>query len=122
MDNIETVGERKCILFERDIRDQKGPWAPGWYLNRCHQCGKQFVGDKLARMCAPCAYEDPPNTQIHVGLVLQPKEHLQDWPDEKAEVVRHDLKLGWFIVVGDNFSRWYKDEADIWKDFDEIKK
>lgn len=41
-----------------DKRPQWGWWAPGNYENKCHICEKQFLGDKRARECAPCAYGD----------------------------------------------------------------
>lgn len=41
-----------------DKRPQLGPWAPGNYYNTCAHCQTQFLGDKRARMCAPCAYGD----------------------------------------------------------------
>ena len=48
----------------QDKRDQKGSWAPGNYMNTCFSCKKPFIGDKLARMCAPCAYGDEDNTGV----------------------------------------------------------
>lgn len=32
-----------------------GGFAPGWYSNKCASCGEEFMGDKLARQCEPCA-------------------------------------------------------------------
>jgi len=49
------------LLEERDMRPQRSAWAPGGYLCRCVICKKEFVGDKRAVCCAPCAY-DPINT------------------------------------------------------------
>jgi len=39
-----------------DDRPKKGLWAAGNYFGTCCECNKQFIGDKRARMCAPCAY------------------------------------------------------------------
>ncbi|UTU07968.1 hypothetical protein CcrC1_gp282 [Caulobacter phage C1] len=30
-------------------------WAPGDYFSRCHVCDQQFIGDKRAISCHPCA-------------------------------------------------------------------
>lgn len=43
--------------MERDIRPQKGMWAPGFYLITCHECGDKFLGDKRAMICSDCAYK-----------------------------------------------------------------
>lgn len=32
-----------------------GGFAPGYYSNKCSSCGEEFMGDKLARQCEPCA-------------------------------------------------------------------
>ena len=41
-----------------DQRPQKDFWAPGEYLTKCTTCRQQFIGDKRAAQCAPCAYGD----------------------------------------------------------------
>ena len=47
------------VLFsEVDRRPRKDWWAPGDYFGRCVICGQQFIGDKRAGHCAPCAYGD----------------------------------------------------------------
>ena len=35
-----------------------GGYAPGSYLCHCGSCDKQFMGDKRAFQCAPCAVAD----------------------------------------------------------------
>lgn len=30
-------------------------YAPGYYSNKCVNCKEEFMGDKLARQCEPCA-------------------------------------------------------------------
>lgn len=32
-----------------------GAFAPGNYMNNCVSCGEDFMGDKYARQCEPCA-------------------------------------------------------------------
>ena len=32
-----------------------GAYAPGHYCSKCISCDKQFMGDKYARQCEPCA-------------------------------------------------------------------
>ena len=44
-------------MIKRDERPRLKMWAPGNYMNICTTCGISFCGDKLARQCAPCAYE-----------------------------------------------------------------
>lgn len=45
-------------LGEFDQRPQRFAWAPGNYSCKCWTCGKAFIGDKRAALCAPCAYND----------------------------------------------------------------
>lgn len=40
----------------RDVRPQRGFWAPGRYRNTCSLCDEEFIGDKRAKVCADCAY------------------------------------------------------------------
>lgn len=46
-------------IWKEDSRPQRGAWAPGSYLSRCHVCQEQFIGDKRAYSCADCAYGLP---------------------------------------------------------------
>ena len=32
-----------------------GGYAPGNYYSECVNCKEEFIGDKLARQCEPCA-------------------------------------------------------------------
>jgi hypothetical protein len=32
-----------------------GAYAPGYYMNKCIDCEQEFMGDKRARQCEPCA-------------------------------------------------------------------
>lgn len=49
------------LLVNMDARPARYGWAPGSYICRCHDCKEQFIGDKRAILCAPCAYMRPPN-------------------------------------------------------------
>lgn len=42
--------------WKEDQRPKRGFWAPGEYVNRCTRCHEQFIGDKMAMICADCAY------------------------------------------------------------------
>lgn len=53
MDNLPT---------KTDQRPARYGWAPGAYICRCFDCKEQFIGDKKAILCAPCAYMRPPNS------------------------------------------------------------
>ena len=46
------------LFPDRDTRPQCYAWAPGTYGHKCSECDKEFLGDKLASMCAPCAFGD----------------------------------------------------------------
>lgn len=50
--------DKSVFEMGQDIRPQKGAWAPGDYIYKCCHCGKRFIGDKRAVVCAPCAYND----------------------------------------------------------------
>lgn len=50
------VPEPAVFDIARDTRPQLRGWAPGYYSQTCWVCGKLFVGDKRASICAPCAY------------------------------------------------------------------
>ena len=45
-------------MMKKDYRAPKGAWASGNYTNTCRTCDKQFLGDKRALQCGPCAYSD----------------------------------------------------------------
>lgn len=32
-----------------------GGYAPGHYMSKCVSCKEEFMGDKYARQCEPCA-------------------------------------------------------------------
>ena len=47
--------------MKEDKRPKKGAWAPGYYTNKCQECGDGFIGDKRAHSCADCAYIEQPS-------------------------------------------------------------
>lgn len=55
--------------YKEDHRPPRHGWADGHYLNKCHWCSENFIGDKRAVQCADCAYKDSPNA----GADLQPR-------------------------------------------------
>lgn len=50
--------ELKELRKQDDKRPKLDGWAPGNYTNTCQMCNKEFIGDKRAFFCAPCAYGD----------------------------------------------------------------
>ena len=56
------------IFSEQDNRPKRGGWAPGNYLNTCHKCMKQFIGDKRAFICSCCAYAAPEPATVKESL------------------------------------------------------
>jgi hypothetical protein len=57
--------------------------------------------------------------KLFEGKKLRPREHIRDWEDSVAEVVRYGKsKEKWCIIIDENFSGWYSEkEAD--EDFEE---
>lgn len=70
-----------------DSRPQKGWWAPGNYLNTCVLCKKEFVGDKRAGHCAPCAYGD---NKLHVPE--EPAQYVPTTAEEDRKALVAALK------------------------------
>ena len=54
--------------LETDQRPQRFAWAPGNYIAKCSCCGKRFIGDKRAVLCAPCAYNDTEIAKLRDGI------------------------------------------------------
>lgn len=48
-----------------DERPKRKGWAPGPYICVCLVCRQQFIGDKRAIDCAPCAYAGWKPTHQH---------------------------------------------------------
>ena len=42
-------------MSEIKVQYPIGGFAPGMYGNTCRTCGVEFIGDKYARQCEPCA-------------------------------------------------------------------
>lgn len=42
-------------MSEIKVQYPIGGFAPGMYGNTCRTCGTEFMGDKYARQCEPCA-------------------------------------------------------------------
>lgn len=40
-----------------DKRPPKHGWFTGYYINKCRNCGEQFIGAKNACTCSRCAYD-----------------------------------------------------------------
>ena len=43
-------------MFLKDAPVKIGGWASGSYEGVCHACDQQFIGDKRAIFCLPCAH------------------------------------------------------------------
>jgi hypothetical protein len=37
-----------------DFSRKEGDWPVGEYLSACVKCGRQFIGEKLQRLCTNC--------------------------------------------------------------------
>lgn len=59
--------------MKEDSRSKRHAWAPGAYHCSCGRCGQMFAGDKRARMCADCAYENwnPTHRHLKTGGLYQ---------------------------------------------------
>lgn len=77
--------------LEGDKRPQRHGWAPGNYFCRCHDCKEQFIGDKRAILCAPCAYMRPPNptprpeTEDRDQIALDAAHQIEALPSDLHE-------------------------------------
>ena len=59
---------------------------------------------------------------LYEGKKLKPKEHMKNWDDSFAEVVKYSKKRNqWLILIDDNFSSWYNNIEDVLLDFEEEK-
>lgn len=54
--HLKQAKQKSLDPGDRDKRPQLGGWAPGVYMRICWTCGREFIGDKRASTCAPCAY------------------------------------------------------------------
>lgn len=57
-----------CFPISCDKRPPNGAWAGGDYTNRCVTCKALFIGDKLALVCADCAYKANPKDEPKARL------------------------------------------------------
>ena len=73
--NLPERMHQSTPLLTIDERPMRFAWAPGGYIRTCSHCEKQFVGDKRAMICAPCAYNDAGMAEL-----LKDKARL-DWLD-----------------------------------------
>lgn len=49
--------------MEKEVKTTKikypiGGFAPGYYVSKCVNCEQDFIGDKYARQCEPCAINE----------------------------------------------------------------
>lgn len=92
------------IIAQTDTRPRKGAWSPGNYLCKCIQCGENFIGEKRAFLCAPCAYgdskESPVERHVHTHPPLEPWQHelLDCLIEECAEVIQRATKMQRFGI------------------------
>jgi hypothetical protein len=48
-----------------------GGYAPGHYFCKCHNCGENFMGDKLSQACEPCAINTMVESYGKISLELR---------------------------------------------------
>lgn len=85
-----------------DGRRPLGGWASGNYACVCQACGRQFVGDKRALSCAPCAYGAGGARTKADARAVSDEDVERFWSSCK----RRDDDLGFTSV-----ELWGKDEA-----------
>lgn len=114
--------EKKCRpyttphLGSRDTRPPNGGWAPGSYMCKCFNCNEQFIGDKRAVRCAPCAYKEQPTRKCGYNIQGYCKFHLgnQTTPTSKiAKIGCHRGFCPWEARNKDDGWWTYGDEAEI---------
>lgn len=85
-----------------------GGYAPGPYMNTCHSCGTEFLGDKRALCCEPCG--------VQQVLWEQHVTHILDFVVDKAnipEVTGKDLLDMYRKSIYDKFiSQQTKTQSD----------
>jgi len=68
----ENNGLYTLLLTEKitKLKYPIGGFAPGHYISKCAICDQDFLGDKYARQCEPCAINavNESNTQALVRL------------------------------------------------------
>lgn len=78
--------------MKNDKRPKRFGWAPGGYINRCSDCGDQFIGDKRAIMCADCAYGKPdpapktPDPVASPNLAIEALKAVKHWASARCPV------------------------------------
>ena len=84
-----------------DTRPRRNGWAPGDYLNTCYLCNKQFVGDKRAVSCAPCAYKEPhaPAPKLTAEEAFR-RAAISD-PEDAAIALSELASLGYTLIPTD---------------------
>jgi hypothetical protein len=83
------LGYKIIIPQEEPKQYPIGGYAPGYYTNKCVICKEEFMGDKLARQCEPCAIkmtqEEPDQDSVFENAKLVLREHLLE---NKEQVVK----------------------------------
>lgn len=57
-----------------------GGWAPGAYFGKCRKCDREFIGDKRAHECLPCATKRLDETVATFAKALRTINRLNDHP------------------------------------------
>jgi hypothetical protein len=93
IDQIQQLKEERLILYcaqvdlPEPIPNLKNPvkvkypiggYAPGHYTSKCVTCYNDFMGDKYARQCEPCAINMTVESNIQALAKLQKLKNTQD--------------------------------------------
>jgi hypothetical protein len=57
-----------------------GCWAPGKYMGKCGECSREFIGDKRAIFCLPCAASVLDKRVSELVAALREINRLNDHP------------------------------------------
>lgn len=64
-----------------------GGYAPGHYTNKCVNCKEDFMGDKLARQCEPCAINAVNQSSIAASARVHELESQMKKIKEAFEII-----------------------------------
>lgn len=68
-----------------------GGYAPGNYFNKCCSCGREFMGDKRAMQCEPCAIRDRESFEAlsveqQLEVVMKNSEIINNFLKDRVEM------------------------------------
>lgn len=104
---------QETLAKDSDERPARHGWAPGHYLNRCGECECRFIGAKLSKMCADCAYAKPdvlPQIIQTGGLIDRMARHMFATDEQSRKAASGIAPMDW-ADIGDVYRQTWRDRA-----------